>query len=80
VPFSVFVASAGIRSDISVMLSLVCMLFGQGFQNGASLLVPVAFPLSILAAILDSAWMMFAVALIGDRQGERTTKRARNFI
>jgi len=80
VPFSVFVASAGIRSDISVMLSLVCMLFGQGFQNGASLLVPVAFPLSILAVILDSAWMMFAVALIGDRQGERSAKRARNFI
>lgn len=80
VPFSVFVASAGIRSDISGMLSLVCVLFGQGFQNGGSLLMPVAIPLSILAAILDSAWMMFSVALIGDRQGERAIKRARNFI
>ncbi|MEN6491353.1 MAG: cation:dicarboxylase symporter family transporter [Rectinema sp.] len=80
VPFSVVVGAAGLRSDILVMLSLTCMLFGQGFQNGASLLVPVALPLSICAVILDSAWMMYSVALIAEHHGERTIKKARNFI
>jgi len=80
VPFSVLVGAAGIRSDILVMLSLTCTLFGQGFQNGASLLVPVALPLSICAVMLDGAWMMYSTALIAERHGERTIKKARNFI
>jgi Na+/H+-dicarboxylate symporter len=80
VPFAVIVGAAGIRSDILVMLSLTCILFGQGFQNGASLLVPVALPLSICAILLDSAWMIYSIALIAERYGERTIKKARNFI
>ncbi|MEN6500434.1 MAG: cation:dicarboxylase symporter family transporter [Rectinema sp.] len=80
VPFSVLVGAAGIRSDILVMISLTCILFGQGFQNGASLLVPVGLPLSICAAPLDGAWMVYSTALIAEHHGERTIKKARNFI
>jgi len=80
VPFAVLVGAAGIRSDVLVILSLTCSLFGQGFQNGASLLVPVALPLSVCAAILDGAWMMYSVTLIAEHHGERTIKKARNFI
>jgi Na+/H+-dicarboxylate symporter len=80
VPFSVFVGAAGIRSDILVMLSLTCILFGQGFQNGASLLVPVGLPLSMCAVLLDGAWMGYSTALIAEHHGERTIKKARSFI
>lgn len=80
VPFSVLVGTAGIRSDILVMLSLTCILFGQGFQNGASLLVPVGLPLSICAVLLDGAWMVYSTALIAEHHGERAIKKARNFI
>ncbi len=80
VPFSVLVGAAGIRSDILVMLSLTCILFGQGFQNGASLLVPVGLPLSMCAVLLDGAWMGYSTALIAEHHGERTIKKARSFI
>lgn len=80
VPLSVIVGAAGLRSDILGMLSLTCVLFGQGFQNGASLLVPIALPLSMFAIILDSAWIMYSTALIAEYHGERTIKKARNFI
>lgn len=80
VPLAVIVGSAGLRSDVLLMLSLSCALFGQGFQNGATLLVPVALPLSMCAAVLDTAWMMFSVSLLAELRGERSSKKARNYI
>ncbi|HOC27407.1 MAG TPA: cation:dicarboxylase symporter family transporter [Rectinema sp.] len=79
-PLSVTVGASALRSDIIVMLSLVCVLFGQGFQNGASLLVPIALPLSICATILDTAWLMFSLSIIAELNGQRSVKKARNFI
>jgi len=79
-PFSVFVGSAGLESNIIPILSLACALFGQGFQNGAGLLLPLAMPLSICASVLDIAWIMFAIMLIAERNEQRAIKKARNFI
>jgi len=80
IPLSVLIGSAGLRSDLLAMLSLGCILFGQGFQNGASLLVPVALPLSIFAIMLDMTWIMFSITLLAERNGERSSKKTRNFI
>jgi Na+/H+-dicarboxylate symporter len=80
IPFSVLIGSAGLKSDLLAMLSLGCILFGQGFQNGASLLVPVALPLSIFAIVLDMSWIIFSTTLLAERNGERSSKKTRNFI
>jgi len=80
VPVAVIVGASGLKSNVILMVALTATLFGQGFQNGASLLMPVALPLSICAVMLDTAWIMFSISLLGELRGERSSKKARNFI
>ncbi len=80
VPVAVMVGSAGLKSNVILMVALTATFFGQGFQNGASLLIPVALPLSVCAALIDTAWIMFSISLLGELRGERSSKKARNFI
>ncbi len=80
VPIAVIVGASGLKSNVILMIALTATLFGQGFQNGASLLMPVALPLSVCAVMLDTAWIMFSVSLLGELRGERSSKKARNFI
>ena len=79
-PLLVTVGASALRSDIIVMLSLVFFLFKKKKKNGASLLVPIALPLSICATILDTAWLMFSLSIIAELNGQRSVKKARNFI
>ena len=62
------------------VITLVCGLFGRGFENGYLIIVPVAFLLSMMAGFLDALWIGAAQSLIARGSLHADPKVPRNFI
>lgn len=62
------------------MITLVCGLFGRGFENGYLIIVPIAFLLAMMAGFLDALWIGAAQALIARGSLQADPKAPRNFI
>ena len=80
IPASTIVASATVDAGPIVVLTLSCGLFGQGFENGYLVMVPVALFLAMVAALIDALWMGLALALAARRLVPLDPKDPRHFI
>lgn len=80
IPFATIVMGASPQNGPVVVLTLLCSLFGKGFENGYLVMVPIGYLLSMIAALIDAVWITAANALIARKQIPRDQKPARHFI
>lgn len=80
VPCAVLLASATFPSTPMLALGLVCIMLGKGFETGAMFLLPLAFPMSLAATVLDVAWSIYAAALASERIQGSVPRKMRTFI
>ena len=63
-----------------IAITLLCSFFGKGFENGYLTVVPLALPLSMFAALMDTIWIGAVSAAIAQRQNLRELKSPKNYI
>lgn len=62
------------------MLALIASSYGKGFESGALILVPVAFPLIALGALLDTVWAGALSYILANRAQLVEERELRYFI
>ncbi|MDX9827239.1 MAG: cation:dicarboxylase symporter family transporter [Spirochaetia bacterium] len=80
IPLATIAASSFMSNGPMAVITLVCGLFGRGFENGYLIIVPVAFLLSMMAGFLDALWIGAAQSLIARGSLHADPKVPRNFI
>ncbi len=80
IPLATVASSSSLSSGPIAVIALACALFGRGFENGYLIMVPIAFPLAMIAAFLDALWIGSAQSLIARGALQADPKEPRNFI
>lgn len=80
IPLATIASSSSLGSGPIAVITLVCGLFGRGFENGYLIIVPIAFLLAMMAGFLDALWIGAAQALIARGSLQADPKAPRNFI
>lgn len=80
IPAATIAAGSSIQSGPIAAITIACGLFGRGFENGFLVMVPIAFILSMTAALMDAAWIGASQALAARRIAPGDRKDPRHFI
>ena len=80
VPVTALLLGSAPGSGPIVALTALCASYGRGFESGYILLVPIALPLAMIAAFVDSISMSAVVATVASEEGYVQPKDIRHFI
>lgn len=80
VPAATVVSGAEIPGGPIGVLTLVCGIFGKGFENGYLVATPIALLLSIAATALDLLWVGISQVLCARRLVPAEKKPSQHFI
>ncbi len=80
VPACALLLGAAPGSGPIVAISALCAAYGRGFESGYILLVPVALPLAMAAAFMDSLVSSCIVNAVSRSEGHAHAKELRHFI
>jgi Na+/H+-dicarboxylate symporter len=80
VPAATIIAGAAIPGGPIAVLTLVCGIFGKGFENGYLVVAPIALLLSIVATALDLVWVGISQILCARRLVPAERKLSQHFI
>ena len=80
IPLATLAASASLQNGPLAVLTLGCGLFGRGFENGYLVMVPIAFLLSMTAALIDALWISAAQTIAARRLIPHDMKPSKHFI
>ncbi|MFA5851843.1 MAG: hypothetical protein WC820_04045, partial [Spirochaetales bacterium] len=80
IPLATLAASASLQNGPLAVLTLGCGLFGRGFENGYLVMVPIAFLLSMTAALIDALWISAAQTIAARRLIPHDLKPSKHFI